>query len=247
MPASKMRRHIFLSLCLLVPLGASGQERAELPVQMIPSLSIPDGYFSNPMVQASELTVEKPTGQAFLKSLLLPGWGELSAGESKRGRSFLIAEGVLWSAFTAFRIYGNWKRNDLENFAVEKAGVNTTSKAKTYYTDVSNFQDIYEHNEEMRRFRRYDDVYPVDEDNFWQWTSKSDQERFDELRLSSSQALRNSTLVVGAVLINHVLSAIDAIYVTSRYNRRISAQVNIDTPQDYGGDLRLNFALSANW
>ena len=244
MLSSSVRWSSILSLLLLIPALCNSQDKANsVDSNLFPLMQ--SGFFS--IAASPDSAGEKSTGQAFLKSFLLPGWGELSAGDTKRARSFLIAEGLLWSAFAAFQIYGNWKRNDLENFAVERAGVNATGKPKSFYTDVSNFVDIYEHNEEMRRFRRYENVYPVDEDHSWSWAFETDRQRFDELRLSSSQALRNATLMLGVVFTNHVISAIDAIYVTRRSNKRISTQISVHPSKDSDGDLRINLALSANW
>lgn len=187
------------------------------------------------------------TGPVFLKSMLLPGWGQLSSGANTRARTFFIAEGLLWSAFASFQIYSHLKQNDLENYAVQKAGVNETGKIKSFYTDVSNYTDIFEHNEEMRRFRRYDDAYPIDENHFWQWSSEEERQQFDKLRLSSSQAHRNSTLVLGAILVNHVISGIDAIFVARRQNRKISSHLKVTPTLDHFGDVRLSLNLFTDW
>jgi hypothetical protein len=189
----------------------------------------------------------KSTGPAFLKSLLLPGWGQLATGANTRARSFIVAEGLLWSSFASFQIYSHLKRNDLENFAVQSAGVQGTGKEKTFYTDVSNFIDIYEHNEEMRRFRRYDDVYPIDEEHFWQWGSVKDQNRFDEFRLSAEKANRNSTLILGAIIANHIISGIDAIFVARGKATKIGSHVKLDPSIAYSGDVHLSLSFSTTW
>lgn len=186
-------------------------------------------------------------GKAFIKSLILPGWGEYSVGAKTRAKSFLIAEGLLWSGFAALQIYSHWKQNDLENFAVERAGVNSTGKGKSFYSDMSNFFNIFEYNEEKRRFRQYDEVYPVDEDHFWEWKNESDISQFDELRSSSEVAARNATLLVGGVLINHILSAIDAVWVTHQSNKTLSSNLRVNPSRNQYGEIYLNFTLSTNW
>lgn len=216
-------------------------------------------YFSSrhyQLFRPSKITIFKPqqteptyesTGPVFLKSLLLPGWGQLSTGANTRARSFIVAEGLFWSTFASFQIYSHLKRNDLENFAVQSAGVKGTGKEKTFYTDVSNFIDIYEHNEEMRRFRRYDDVYPIDEENFWQWNSVKDQNKFDELRLSAEKANRNSTLILGAIIANHVISGIDAIFVARGKLTKIGSHVKVGPSLGTSGDVHLSLSFSTTW
>jgi hypothetical protein len=183
-------------------------------------------------------------GKAFLKSLLLPGWGELSAGSTKRGASFLLAEGILWGSFAALQVYSSWKQKDLENFAVERAQVNSIGKSKSFYSDVSNFSNIYEYNEEKRRFRQYDEVYPVDEDHFWQWKKERDQEKFDEMRSSTEVAKRNATLVIGGILVNHIISSVDAIWVTHQANKKISSSIQLGPFVDRFGEIGFTLSLS---
>ena len=200
-----------------------------------------------PILQAKNSNYSSSTGKAFIKSLLLPGWGELSAGAGKRAKLFLITEGLLWSGFAALQIYGTWKRNDMEKFAIEKAGVNSSGKDKSYYSDISNFFDIYEYNEEKRRFRQYDQLYPVDDDHFWRWNYQQDQKKFDNLRSSGELAFRNATLVVGGVLINHILSSIDAIWVTHQANKKTTSTVRFSPNLDQQGQLSINVSLSMCW
>lgn len=187
------------------------------------------------------------TGRAFLKSLLLPGWGEISAGAKTRARYLFITEGILWSSFAALQIYGHWKQSDMENFAMEKAQVNTKGKSSSFYADVSNYHDIYEYNEEKRRFRQYPLVYPVDEDHFWQWDSDVDFKRFDKLYTSRKLASRNATLIIGGILMNHIFSAIDAVWVTHKAKQKISSSLQAAPVLTQAGAISLKIQLSLNW
>ena len=205
-------------------------------------------YAYNNNLISPTLALEKQNpGKAFIKSLILPGWGEISVGRSTRSKSFIIAEGLLWSSFATLKIYSHWKQNDFEDYAIERAGVNSTGKAKSYYSDIGNFNNIFEYNEEKRRFRQYDEVYPVDADHFWEWKNEADLSRFDELRSSSELASRNATLVVGGILVNHILSAIDAVWVTHQSNKTLSSNIRINPTRDQFGELYLNFTLSTSW
>jgi hypothetical protein len=188
-----------------------------------------------------------PPGKAFIKSLILPGWGEMAVGYKKRATLFLIAEGLLWSSFAALNIYGNWKQNDLEKYAVAHAGVNTTGKSASFYSDLSNFYDIYEYNEEKRRFRQYNEVYPMDEDHFWQWKSENNLKKFDQLRTSSEVAKRNATLVVGGIIINHVISAIDAIWVTHQSNKKLSSSIRFSPFINRFGELGYHLSFTKSF
>jgi len=151
--------------------------------------------------------------------LILPGWGQHYAGAKGRAKAFLASEFSLWAGFVAFRIYGNWRAEDYRLFAATHAGVKIEGKSKEYWTDLSNYRDIYEYNEEKRRFRAYEEVYPITEDYFWRWDSEDSRRTFDRLWHSSERAYRNATLTIGIILLNHVISAIDAIWTLHRYQR----------------------------
>ncbi|HDI51538.1 hypothetical protein DRQ12_00970 [candidate division KSB1 bacterium] len=195
--------------------------------------------FEKPSIQSSEfcefgifqpLPSDSPKrlnpGKVFLQSLLLPGWGELHTGAKKRATGFLISEGLLWCTFAALQIYGYWRENDYKDFAAKHAGVQVAGKDKEYFTHLSFFDDIYEYNEEKRRLRSYDEVYPVDEEHFWRWDSQASRRHFSSIRLSSQRAYRNATLTVGVILFNHLLSAIDAIWTARGHNKKLQSSVN---------------------
>ncbi len=199
--------------------ASDGKEKFLLIPQQAGAVS-----FSAPDFRSEEPPRAVPAGKYFLRSLVLPGWGEWGLGHRRRGLAFLLAEGALWSTFAAFKIYGRWRENDYIHFAYERAGVAPGHKEQSFYFHVSNYRNLYEYNEEMRRFRRYGDVYPEDAAHFWEWKSKSDRLRFDRLRLTSQLAFRNATLTVGAVLINHLLSAVDAVWMAHRERGRLAVR-----------------------
>ena len=210
------------SLILLSVSGGSASDRGEGALLVQTPSAFQTAQMTNFPVQQSSRRMS--TGSYFLRSLVLPGWGELALGHKKRGITFLLAEGALWGTFAAFKIYGHWREQDYIRFAYERASVKPGSKEQSYFFHVSNYRTIYEYNEEMRRFRRYEDVYPDDDEHFWEWKSDSDRRRFDRLRLSSQLAFRNATLTVGAVLINHLLSAVDAVWMAHRDRSKLAVR-----------------------
>ena len=163
-----------------------------------------------------------PPGPTFLRSLILPGWGEWKAGAHKRARVFWVSESVLAVAFAGFRLYGHLKANDYKAWAAIHAGADFNDKPERFATNISYYHDILEYNEYQRRLRRYDLVYPVTEKNWWQWDSPASRKRFNSLRIQSQTGYRNAVIVLGLVFANHVFSGIDAIWATHQYNKKIS-------------------------
>ena len=78
--------------------------------------------YSNTSLNTSHL--KKSTGLAILYSLLLPGMGELYAGNYSSGKYFTIAEGALWATFIGMNIYAGNQKDNYQAYATVNASVN---------------------------------------------------------------------------------------------------------------------------
>jgi len=186
---------------------------------------------------------EKSKAKAFFFSFLLPGAGQLYAEAKGRAKISLVSEAILWSLFFSFRTYGNWLRNDYLVFAATHAGVDISGKDKDYFANLSAYPSIYEYNEEMRRQRRSEEIYPLDS-HFWQWDNRASRLKYDQIRTSSERAYNRATLMIGGILLNHILSAIDALWAAHRYNKRqqpSNVRIHIET------NLPTEVSLSLVW
>ncbi|MBN1894497.1 hypothetical protein JW906_08375 [bacterium] len=170
------------------------------------------------LLRPEQYTGDVPAGRsespskaiALLLSLVLPGAGEYYAGSPKRAAVFLGAEAALWTVFYSFRTYGNWRRNDYRLFAAAHAGVQGTGKGYDYYVDLEGYNSLREYNEDMLRQRDLAALYPETAEYNWQWDSGSNRDRYRSLRLSSDRAYSRATIVIAGVVINHIVSSIDA-------------------------------------
>lgn len=162
-------------------------------------------------------TVKLPSkGRAFLYSLLIPGAGEYYAGSKKMAKVFFISEGLLWATYFSFRTYGHWKENDYRRFAVTHAGVDLNGKDHQYFVDIENYNNIQEFNEAKLRQRDVDAMYPENDFYGWQWDSGASRKRFERIRIASDKAFNNSLLVIGGIVLNHLISGIDALSAARR-------------------------------
>lgn len=147
-------------------------------------------------------------GSAFAKSLLVPGWGQLVSGKKTAGYAFLTTEVALISSLIGFQLYASWLEDDYMNYARQHAGV-ITDKDHDYYVDIGNWMNRREYNEQRLRDRQFDRLYTSAESD-WSWDSDENRRWFKSVRLSSDRARQKSILVVGALLLNHLVAAIDA-------------------------------------
>jgi len=170
----------------------------------------------------------KSVFKAVLFSLLVPGMGELYADRFEVGRSFVISESGLWLTYAGFRLYGGLLRDDARDFARTHAQADPTGKADQFYVDLGNFRDVYEYNEKQLRDREIQKLYDPDAGYFWRWDDTASRLQYRDLRVSSDAVFNNSRFVVGAIIVNHVVSALNAARVTLAHNRSLSGEPSVE-------------------
>lgn len=170
-------------------------------------------------MSGSKTMAPKNKGKAMFMSLLLPGWGQRYAGATTKSAVFLGLEVGLWMTYGGFTAYGNWRENDYETFAASHAEVNLEGKNHTYFIDVGNFADIYEHNAYRLQQRNWNKYYQDVEFWYWNWDSKANMQQFDDLRIAADTADNRAKFVLGLIVTNHIISAIDAVWSVHKYEK----------------------------
>lgn len=170
----------------------------------------------------------KSRGKAFLFSLLIPGMGERYVGSNKKATFFLATEVSLWLTYSGFITYREWRKEDYKTYAASFAKVELDGKSDSYFIDVGNYNSIYDYNDAKLRDRNLPDYYRDVDTFYWQWQSQENRQKFDQLRISSDTANNRSMFVIGAILANHVLSAIDAVWSAHKVNKISQSKINLD-------------------
>ena len=207
------RRPNGASAVVLPPGGALLNDRIHLLQQ--PSRPVGSMDYAFPGNSPMPETTSPSRSKAFLRSFLIPGWGQKYAGAKTSARNFFVAELALWTGFIAFQVRGHWLEDDYRLFGTTHAGLDPDGKNDRYFVDVGNFNSIDEYNQAKLRERDVAALY--DPANFyWKWDNDANRQRFDDLRVRSEQAYSNSSLVIVGVLANHVISGIHAAYLARR-------------------------------
>ena len=176
-------------------------------ISIILILILLSSYLFSQQIEEKTYTVNQ-TRLYVLKSLALPGWGEHSLGKHKRGYLFNSTELTGWLSYAVFTLYNKQTRDDMKAFASDHAGVEVSGKNNQYWTDIGNYMDIHDYNDQKTRYRQVDLIY-TDEDKFWAWDSQNNKKKFDNMRLNSRIAKRNASMVLSALVLNRLLSVID--------------------------------------
>ncbi len=159
--------------------------------------------------------------KAGIYSALLPGLGEYYVGHRSKARIFFAVEAATWISFFTYNFYGNWKKDDLINFAATHANANLEGKTKEFQDWVGFYQDIDQFNS-LGRVGDPDREYLVDNaENHWRWQTQAEQEIYRQLKNKSRDAYRRRDFMVGLAIVNRVVSIIDAVRDAQRSRREI--------------------------
>ncbi len=163
---------------------------------------------------------KKSPGLAFIYGLLVPGMGHVYADRFKTGKYFMISEAAIWLTYTAFSIYGNWLLDDAYDYASVHAGVTVAGKERDdkFFVDIGNYSNVDEYNNEMLRFGEYDKLYYPEKGYGFYWNSDEERRLYRADKLAGDRTLTDRLFVVGAVLINHLVSGISAVFAANGYN-----------------------------
>lgn len=188
---------------------------------------------------------KKNTGLAIIYSLLLPGMGELYADSYSSGKYFTIAEGALWITYFGINMYGNWQKDRYKSFAASN-GVVTEGKDEDYFAIISEYNSIDDFNNEQALNREFTEM--LDPENYhWSWDSNIERRTYRNMWVSSEQAYNNLRFVVGALILNRVISAINAVRITARHNKRVQESLSWNVSVGLVRQMNLPAGIGVNF
>ncbi|MCK5133475.1 MAG: hypothetical protein KAR40_15150 [Candidatus Sabulitectum sp.] len=157
-----------------------------------------------------------------LRSIALPGWGQAYAGHSTRGAIFMGLEASIWTGVGVSYLQAVFNRNDYRNLAMERAGIDVSSRDRDFQNDVGDFSSSTEYNDYIRSLARH--YYPDDpeaQQNYfnnhsrygsdgWSWSSADARDDYDDALRISREWFRRTVYVAAFAIVNRAVSAIDA-------------------------------------
>ena len=182
-----------------------------------------------------------PAGAA-LRSLLVPGWGQLSNGHNTQAAIFGTLEVGTWAAYGTFRRQGALRRDSYFTTARLFAGIDLANQPTSYRKYVGQYRssDVYNQyvvSREAAYF--YDDPTAraqyiasrtIPDESAWSWGDSYDEFlRYRAERRSSEQAFKNAQYTLGFALINRVVSAVAAARSAARSDG-VAAAADSDPP-----------------
>lgn len=178
---------------------------------------------SIPILQAER--TKKNVGLAIIYSLLLPGMGELYADGYSSGKYFTIADGALWGIFIGMNTYANWQKDRYQTYAVTNGGITTSGKDADFYATIGDYSNIGQYNDEQALNRDFSAMYNV-ETHYWNWPTTEQRKTYRSMWTSSEQTFNDIRFVVGALIVNRIASAINAVRLVSAYNKNLDTDLS---------------------
>ena len=185
--------------------------------------------------------VEKIDSNA-LKSLVLPGWGQMSLKENTRSKNFFISEACIWLSYLGSHYANKWYKDDYMTFGSYHADINLSNinddDLSLLIVHMSQYDNMNEYNETMDR-KRSTSRYPENSIYNWDWDNTSNRNSFKSLRVNASRAKEINNFVISAFVINRIVSFIDVIYLSNK-EYKIESSIS---PQLNNKNLIFNFSI----
>lgn len=152
---------------------------------------------------------------AFLKSLVLPGWGHHYVDKSNwtRGQFHLAAETVMILSYVGLTVRGNYLENELETFASSKAHIDLSSKDREFQLAVANFDNLDEYNDFQLRTRNWDNLLTDIPENQWNWNEDTNRFQYQYMRERVDRNESQLPTILTLMVANRLVSGLSA------YNR----------------------------
>ncbi|MEN8192464.1 MAG: hypothetical protein ABFS12_06575 [Bacteroidota bacterium] len=179
---------------------------------------------------------KKNRGLAIIFSALLPGMGELYAGNYSSGKYFTIADGILWGGLIGVNAYAQNQEDNYKAFAVSYGGVDLSSKDEKYFGNLGNYQDIYQYNHQQELDRNFEDIYDV-ETHYWKWSGNAQRSEYRGMWKSSETAYNSTRFIVGALILNRIASVINAIRLVNAHNKNLKKELGWEVSFNYSNTI----------
>ena len=173
-----------------------------------------------------------------LQSLLLPGWGQHSLGESKRATDYFIREAALWLIFVGSKKSADWYESDYTAFAELHANVDMAGKNYLFAVNMGHYNSLDEYKDTKQR-QRLENEYEGDKNFDWQWDNSTNRIKFDNMRIKSVTLDKYAKFSIGGLILHRMVSFFDMIYL-ERINSRISIEPQLSPDSN---SMSINFTL----
>ena len=165
----------------------------------------------------------KPNWASSGMNLILPGSGFFYLSEKKPALAFFTVDVLLWSGFFYTNITSKNRYDDSKSYARIYAHTQSDRPSDDRYWAYlanKNFMKTEDFNKAMLNNRELDKLYN-NENDLWSWDSEENRDEYAQIRQKAEYWKTASTLVLGSLALNRLVSFVTVRVATKRYNEKI--------------------------
>ena len=188
-------------------------------------------YSSSAIAAENNLVPQKSANEAFLYSLAIPGMGQIYTG-AKHGYIYTAAEVVLLTTYFIFRNNATNTRDEYRQMVRDNVSFIGPGSFENWdpiedfehATQYENWNHVYDSEATRNRTGKWywkdlDPTLKDEKDSSIEFDSKHRLEAFD-LREKANDTFQTARTILGLVILNHVVSAVEARISTKRWNKK---------------------------
>jgi hypothetical protein len=204
-------------------------DTVDLTVPVHRDIRVKTDYPARVAVIPQEQREQEPqqyNGKYILASLALPGAGEMWMKNRLKGEIFLWTDAAVWLTWGTMTTLGNSRDHVARLFARRYSGSSVAQRTDDYYVALERYPTSDMYNEDIRREAR--ELYPDNPerqrayaesrsysgDLAWSWGSDSLRFNYWRQRKGARGVLHAAGFVLGAALVDRLVSAIDVAFFT---------------------------------
>ena len=176
---------------------------------------------------------EKSALKAMAMSAVLPGAGQMYLGNNIKAGIFMTTDIIVIGSYLRFQQEKNLAIDNYKKYAYVKAGLRQNADEDIYnlahrYRSSDRYNELYAQNLQnrlilgyitQRQQEEWFDMYKIQDEDSWNWEYESDFIKYRNYRTDKLDYELYASFAVGAMILNRIISMLDATIFTNRLNR----------------------------
>lgn len=195
---------------------------------------------------SQERSEKSPRG-AFLRSLIIPGWGHHYLGKNhvKRARFHFGSELVLIMSYFGLDNRASNMNSRMNSYVASETGIQLANRSRSFQIALSQYNTLAEFNDFMERTRNWNQILPNTPENQWYWESDDARNTYVQLRDNRERATQQLPGLVSLMVVNRVLSSLNAFTAARKSNT--FPELNVSSNSLTSNGLQQGFSITAKF
>ena len=180
---------------------------------------------------------ETKPGMAFLKSLVVPGWGHLSLGgeHTTRGYIHLGTDVALILTYFGVDLSAQHLQQNMYSFVELNANTTIKNRERGFRLAIGQFENLATYNDYQERNRNWNSLFSSTPSNQWQWNSVKNQANYIKMRNDIDSYNQQLPFILSAMVANRLISGISA-FIRAREMEAPKTSLSF-TPVQFSGNV----------